>query len=86
VQDGAKSKLSVAGTAVLDVGLLAPIGGNNKQSVSVPLRCNMGGSELEATFWVSFPSAAVPCYVSLFMHLIMSILVLISLSTCNLCS
>ncbi|KAH9552009.1 hypothetical protein CY35_09G042600 [Sphagnum magellanicum] len=53
VQDGAKSKLSVAGTAVLDVGLLAPIGGNNKQSVSVPLRCNMGGSELEATFWVT---------------------------------
>ncbi len=85
MQDGAKSKLSVAGTAVLDVGLLAPIEGNNKQSVSVPLRCNMGGSELEATFWVSFPSA-VPLYVSLFMRLIMSILVLIALSTCNLCS
>jgi hypothetical protein len=85
VQDRAKSKLSVAGTAVLDVGLLAPIGGNNKQSVSVPLRCNMGGSELEATFWVSFCLCCSPLCFSVYAlgyeHSCFD-----TLSTCNLCS
>jgi hypothetical protein len=55
--EGSKGKVSVVGTAIVDIGALASIGSTNKQPTNLPVTCTIGGSELEASFGVGYFSA-----------------------------
>lgn len=57
LEEGSKGKVSVVGTAILDIGALASIGSTNKQPTNLPVTCTIGGSELEASFGVLYFSA-----------------------------
>lgn len=54
LEEGSKGKVSVVGTAIVDIGALASIGSTNKQPTILPVTCTIGGSELEASFGVGY--------------------------------
>lgn len=54
--ESSKSKVSVLGTAILDIGLLASSGNSSNYSTTLPVICKSGDSDVPAVFAVLFPT------------------------------
>lgn len=50
--EGFKGKVSVLGTAILDLGALAASGNSSNFSSTLPMICKSGDRDVEATFGV----------------------------------
>lgn len=54
--ESSKGKVSVLGTAILDIGLLASSGNSSNYATTLPVICKSGDSDVEAAFGVLFSS------------------------------